>query len=235
MKVSNLFKKKNKRPPKSLKKTNEYLYRSMINKEYLSSNPNIKDFGIHGENMCYNELNRIASKYNIRLLKNVFLISDDRKKIVECDIIGISDKAIYFFEVKNYGGEIVISDSDWWEVNDRLRPNSCRQNQTHIDFFNVITKGKYQKAGIPIKSVVVFMDRAHLIRRENCQNENTIICNLDEITKKIKDIEKSISVNQNTDTMNKLAEDLLKKYVLGVSDEEKKKHLTYVLKKENEF
>lgn len=92
------------------------------------------DKGHYGEFIFYRKVIRILGKASV--LTNVYL-ENINTDTTEVDVIGVSEKGIYIFEVKNFGGYIYGSEKDkyWTQVFNRKAKhqffNPLRQNYAH--------------------------------------------------------------------------------------------------------
>lgn len=92
------------------------------------------DKGYYGEFSFYRKVIKIFKKENV--LTNVYLDNKNTEK-TEIDVLAVSNKAVYVFEIKNYSGYIYGSESDvnWTKAfNKRTKHkfyNPLRQNYAH--------------------------------------------------------------------------------------------------------
>lgn len=204
--------------------------------EKLKKKYSPEELGKLAEDECANELKKING---MDVYRNVIFYTDDENQLTECDMIGVSDKAIYFFEVKSYSGCVGISDKKYWRIygyNDEFKffKNSpALQNKGHAKFFKALAKEK----GIDLKelhfnSFIVFSDRTVLFKEpESCENilKENVVCNVEnllELVKKREDrFEKPI---QNKEEIKAF----ISKYT-NVPDRIKEKQLSLAMSKEN--
>lgn len=90
--------------------------------------------GNYGEFILYRKMIRLFGKESV--LTNVYL-DNTNTDTTEIDVLAVSSKGIYVFEMKNYSGYIYGSDQDqyWTQVLNRWSKNKfynpLRQNYTH--------------------------------------------------------------------------------------------------------
>ena len=146
------------------------------------------DRGLYGEFKFYTSLIKHISKDNVLL--NLYL-PNINTEFTEIDIVGITTKGVYVFEVKNYRGWIYGSENQqyWTQVfnkNSKFKfYNPVRQNYAHtkaIESFLEIDNDKI----IPIIS---FSDQCRLKKIDI--KENTIIYNNHKALKFVRHLEKN--------------------------------------------
>jgi hypothetical protein len=123
----------------------------------------IFDKGIYGEMRVYRKVIRIFGKDAV--MTNVYL-DGKNTETTEIDVIAVSTKGVYVFEVKNYGGYIYGSEKDeyWTQAFNKHSKhkfyNPLRQNYAH-------TKAVEKHLGLvpeAIVPLVVFSDRSKLAK-----------------------------------------------------------------------
>lgn len=119
------------------------------------------DKGFYGEFILYRKVCRILGKTFV--LTNLYL-ENTHTDTTEIDVLAISNKCIYVFEMKNYGGYIYGSQNDtyWTQAfNKRTKNqfyNPLRQNYAHVKAVE-----KYLEiSGDIMTPMVVFSNRSFL-------------------------------------------------------------------------
>lgn len=129
------------------------------------------DKGNYGELILYRKVIRVIDKRFV--LTNLYL-EGKNTETTEIDILAVTDKGIYVFEIKNYGGYIYGSEKDqyWTQVMNKWSKhkfyNPLRQNYAHtkaIEKFLNIDSTKI----IPI---IVFSNRSILSKVNMSDNHN---------------------------------------------------------------
>lgn len=138
------------------------------------------DKGRYGEFRFYRKLTRIIPKKY--LFTNIYL-DGYNTETTEIDIIAISNKGIYIFEVKNYGGSIYGSNNNeyWTQVlNYRKKTpfyNPIKQNYAHIKAIEKCLNIE----NIKLVPVVVFNDRCNLTNLTVSADTSTVLYEKDTI------------------------------------------------------
>lgn len=181
------------------------------------------DKGYKGEFILYKKLIKIFGKEYV--FTNLYLDNVNTEK-TEIDVIAISNKKIYVFEMKNYRGNVYGSEKDvhWTQVFNRFSKykfyNPLRQNYAHTKALE-----KYLDVELTnIEPVVVFSNSSKL-RKINVNETNNII-QIKDLTKFIKNSERKHQEIFNLDEKKKYSEKLI--LTENVSDEIKKEHIRQV-------
>lgn len=186
------------------------------------------DKGNKGEFILYKKLIKIFDKEYV--FTNLYFDNVNTDK-TEVDVMAISNKKVYIFEMKNYRGHVYGSENDvyWTQVFNRFSKykfyNPLRQNYAHTKAIE-----KYLNLEIDdIVPVVIFSNNSKL-RKINVKETSNII--------QIKDLRKFIKNNElkyqdffsNEDRTN-----IAKQLILteNVSDEIKKEHIKQVQERVN--
>lgn len=176
--------------------------------------------GNYGEFTFYRKIVKIFGKGNV--LVNVYLDSINTET-TETDVLAISKKGIYVFEVKNYGGWIYGSEKDkhWTQVfhkNSKHRfYNPLLQNYAHVQ--SVI---KYLNIDKDIIIPIISFSNKSKLKEINI-SANSNVFNFNDSFKYIRRIEKTnddILTDQNIELY---LEKLIEK--TKMSDEVKRKHI----------
>lgn len=127
--------------------------------------------GNYGEFALYRKAIRFFGKESV--LTNIYL-ENKNTEMTEIDVLAVSTKGIYVFEMKNYAGYIYGSENDqfWTQVLNRWTKNKfynpLRQNYAHTkaveSFLNIPKKG--------IVPIVVFSNRSKLSKIEINGSQN---------------------------------------------------------------
>jgi hypothetical protein len=126
--------------------------------------------GNYGEFILYRKVIRIFGKKSV--LANIYLESKNTET-TEIDILAVSTKGIYIFEMKNYAGYIYGSDTDqyWTQAFNRRSKhqfyNPLRQNYAHT---KAVENYLQLKSGVTIP-IVVFSNRSKLSKININQNQ----------------------------------------------------------------
>ena len=173
------------------------LYKTKYNKK--SGNGFFKtyfDKGNYGEFILYRKLTRVFGQNAV--LTNLYLDNVNTDK-TEVDVIVVSNKNIYIFEMKNYAGYIYGSEKDknWTQVFNKFSKhkfyNPLRQNYVHTEAVK-----KYLKVeDALLMPLVVFSNRSKLSKINVSQKTN--VFQLRNTVKFLKQNEK-LSDNLITDT-----------------------------------
>ena len=181
------------------------------------------DKGNYGEFLLYRKMIRIFGKASV--LTNIYLENQNTEH-TEIDVLAISSKGIYVFEMKNYSGYIYGSQKDkyWTQVLNKWSKNKfynpIRQNYAHtkaVENYLMID----QSIILPI---IVFSNRSKLSKIN--VDKNTNVFQFRDAIKYIKRNEKNeLSIINDDDKMN---------YLIQLSDkchmskEVKEKHIEEV-------
>ena len=198
----------------------------------------IRDAGYHGEFMASQRLKKFE-KRGYKLLYNLY-IPREEGKTTELDMLMISPKGVYVFEIKNYSGWIFGDEDDerWMQVLPKGRRSShktpfynpVKQNKLHIKWLRVLLY-KWQKENptsigdmdlkIPTFSIVTFADKATL--RKITTYEHLDIITFRDIVSTIKRIEKKARHRLSETDMQRLYDELFE--YTQTSDKVKKQHI----------
>mgnify|MGYP004560608023 CR=1 FL=1 len=170
---------------KCIKEThfNERKLNENVGKIIFLNEPSFNDSnysGVDGEYEIYKELKTFNDqKYND------FLYANYRVKIhnkdYESDFIIVSNNVIIIIEVKNWHGEITIDKYGNITTNGSLGyKNPISQNNRHVNDLRTFLINKFD-IDIPIKSVIVFGKKSHVINIDKEYNRDTEIINYDEL------------------------------------------------------
>jgi hypothetical protein len=127
--------------------------------------------GNYGEFIIYRKVIRIFGKESV--LTNIYLDSKNTET-TEIDVLAVSSKGIYVFEMKNYSGSIYGSEQDqnWTQVLNRWTKNKfynpLRQNYSHI-------KALESYLAIPNSAIIpmiVFSNRSRLSKIDISDTHN---------------------------------------------------------------
>ncbi len=132
------------------------------------------DRGFYGEFQLYRKVIRVFGKASV--FTNVYLDSQ-KTETTEVDVIAISDKGVYVFEMKNYGGYIYGSEKDthWTQAFHKRSKfrfyNPLRQNYAHTKaveaYLNLEPKAIYPVIVFSNRSIfskLNLSDRSHVYR-----------------------------------------------------------------------
>ena len=182
------------------------------------------DKGNYGEFQFYKKLIKVIKADNIFL--NVYLENENTEH-TEIDIMAVTEKAVYVFEIKNYGGWIYGDDNDkyWTQTFNKYSKhkfyNPLRQNYAHVKAVEKHLEISNEKI-IPI---IAFSNRSKLKKIE--ARDNNYIFNFKSAIKKVRELENSsVEVFVTTEVDNMI--ELVTPNVL-VSDEIKNKHIEQVI------
>ncbi len=178
------------------------------------------DKGVYGEFTFYRKLIKVFGKPNV--LANLYL-DHTNTMFTEVDLVAVSNKGIYVFEVKNYAGYIYGSEKDtyWTQVLNKWVKNKfynpLKQNYAHIKALeNYLTVEK--SSMIPM---IVFSNRSKL-SKINISNTN-YVNQFKDTLKRIKHIERTSLDNLSQEVIEDILIKLLSK---SHADEETKlKHI----------
>lgn len=181
------------------------------------------DKGYYGEFILFRKLTRIISKKN--LFTNIYL-EGKNTDTTEIDVVAVTNKGIYVFEMKNFGGYIYGSENDthWTQAFNRRSKfkfyNPLRQNYAHQKALENYLEVDSDKL-IPM---VVFSKRSKLTKI-NISDRSTVL-QMPKPLKKVKHIERKsddIISNQEIESY------LIKLIDKSLMDEEtKQKHINDV-------
>jgi len=181
------------------------------------------DKGIRGEFSLYKKVANRFGKENV--LVNIYLPSTTIDT-TEIDVLAISKKCIYCFEMKNYSGYIFGSEenNNWTHVlNKRTKYsfyNPIRQNKAHQKSLQEVLK----ISGTLICPIVLFSNKATLSK---VKTNSSVL--------RIRDLTKFIDINE-TNSTNLISEETRKQYIEAlskfalVSDKVKKEHIEQINK-----
>lgn len=186
--------------------------------------------GNNGEFVLYKRLIKIFDKEFV--FTNLYLDNIKTDK-TEIDLLAISNKKIYVFEMKNYRGYVYGSESDvhWTQVLNRFSKykfyNPLRQNYAHTKATEKYLNLKIEN----IEPVVVFSNSSKL-KKINVSQKSKII--------QIKDLKRFINYTETnsqevftTEDKRSFAEKLI--LIENVSDEVKKEHIKQVQEYANNY
>lgn len=145
------------------------------------------DQGVYGEFMLYRKLIKVFGKAFV--LTNLYL-DGKNTDLTEIDLLAISKKGVYVFEMKNYGGSIYGSyqDKEWTQVFNKFSKhrfyNPLRQNYVHTKAVENYLALE-QSALIPM---VVFSNKSKLSKIN--VRENTHVYQFKDAMRKIKLLER---------------------------------------------
>ena len=187
------------------------------------------DKGYYGEFLFYRKVIRVFGKENV--FTNMYL-DNVNTETTEVDVLAISEKGIYVFEVKNYSGYIYGSERDkhWTQVLNKWTKNKfynpLRQNYAHskaVENYLKVSKDT-------IVSVIVFSNKSKLSKMNIGQNQNVYQFSdvMRFVKKKEKNAENVFSTEQSNDFIIKLFEEC------NMSEEVKNKHIEDVRKLQSE-
>ena len=190
------------------------------------------DKGNYGEFIYYRKVIRIFGKESV--LTNLYL-DNVNTDTTEVDIVAISDKGIYVFEVKNYGGYIYGSEKDlhWTQVFNRRTKNKfynpLRQNYAHT----MALKNYLLVEDNSLYPMIVFSNRSKLSKINI--SDRSRVYQIKDSLRFIKRNEKKGKSILNKKDVEEILLKLLKK--CNMSDEVKLKHIQDVIsvKNNNEY
>ena len=162
-----------------------------------------------------------------------------KRKVSQCDVIGITKNNIYVFEVKNYGGIIYPSDDLYWvsSTYDNLNPkgqreykyNPAKQNSMHCRTIWLILKTKFPTEKFDwkkkVRNIVVFSDRTVMVYPEVTTTKNEFpetIMNMEDLVSYIADEESKGNADINAVEVSSFFEKYKEE---NVSEEIKKESL----------
>ncbi len=160
------------------------------------------DKGNYGEFILYRKLTRIFSQHAV--LTNLYLDNVNTDK-TEVDVIVVSNKNIYIFEMKNYAGYIYGSEKDknWTQVFNKFSKhkfyNPLRQNYVHTKAVE-----KYLQVNNSILNpMVVFSNRSKLSKINVSQKSSVL---------QLRNTVKYLKQNEKT-SENLISDDQKKTYI----------------------
>lgn len=121
-----------------------------------------KSAGISGEQILYNTLIHQLKIHERQILRNVYIPTSDNKTS-EIDILVVSDKGLFVFECKNFGGNIYgdANRKKWIQHIGRKKHyfyNPLLQNQSHVKHLRNFL-ARHDLSDIPIISLVSTISR----------------------------------------------------------------------------
>ena len=213
--------------------------RKEIDKKFRKKHKSLKEIGDYAEDECANILKQ--SFPDMTVIKNVYpnYSQAGKRKVSQCDVIGITKNNIYVFEVKNYGGIIYPSDDLYWvsSTYDNLNPkgqreykyNPAKQNSTHCRTIWLILKTKFPTEKFDwkkkVRNIVVFSDRTVMVYPEVTTTKNEFsetIMNMEDLVSYITDEESKGSADINVVEVSSFFEKYKEE---NVSEEIKKESL----------
>lgn len=178
------------------------------------------DKGNYGEFVLYRKLIKIIDKKLV--LTNVYLEGKNTES-TEIDILAITNKGIYVFEIKNYGGYIFGSESDkyWTQVLNKWSKykfyNPLRQNYAHIKAVE-----KYLNIGLEdVIPIITFSNRSKLSKINVSEKHN--IFQFKNTIRFVKQSERKGKVKFKKNTMDLYLIKLFEKTLMA--EEVKQKHI----------
>lgn len=183
--------------------TKEVKRRKALDKALKKKGYNLEMAGKIAETDCVKALTNAFP--NMEILQNVYPYikeSDDKISVAECDIIGMTDKNIYVFEVKNYSGIVYPTNDTYWlnasyaditpQGEGTYKFSPVRQNHIHIGILKQVLKKSFPNIGKSVQSIVVFADRTVLVMPDYAK-DGTVgdakVCNIDNLVDTINTIE----------------------------------------------
>jgi len=161
------------------------------------------DKGVYGEFMLYRKLIKFFGKAFV--LTNLYL-DGKNTDLTEVDLVAVSKKGVYVFEMKNYGGYIYGSyqDKEWMQVFNKFSKhrfhNPLRQNYVHTKAVENYLALE-QSALIPM---VVFSNKSKLSKIN--VRENTHVYQFKDAMRKLTQLERErleIFTDQELETITK--------------------------------
>lgn len=185
--------------------------------------------GFYGEFVLYRKLTKKLGKKAV--LTNLYLESKNTET-TEIDVLAVTQKGIYVFEMKNYGGYIYGSQKDqyWTQAMNRFVKhkfyNPLRQNYAHIKAVESYLEVE-QKQILP---VIVFSNRSKL-SKINVGEQDKVYQFKDALRYVSKVEKKGNTVFSNEEVVRQL-EKLIEKS--NMPDEVKQKHIEEVKQLQNQ-
>ncbi len=179
--------------------------------------------GNYGEFVLYRKVVRVLGKKSV--LTNLYLDNKNTEK-TEIDVIAVTEKGIYVFEMKNYSGYIYGSEKDknWTQVLNKWTKNKffnpLRQNYAH-------TKAVENYLKVPeemIVPIIVFSNNSKLSKINVSQDKN--VFQYSDAIRFVKKNEKNAQSVLDTSKKEKFLIELLE--CCNMSDEVKQKHIEEV-------
>lgn len=186
------------------------------------------DKGNYGEFIYYRKVIRIFGKASV--LTNLYL-DNVNTDTTEVDIVAVSDKGIYIFEVKNYGGYIFGSEKDkyWTQVLNRRTKhkfyNPLRQNYAHT----MAIKNYLLVEDDSIYPMIVFSNRSKLSKISI--SDRSHVYQIKDSLRFVKSNEKKGKSILNKKDVEEILLKLLKK--CNMTDDVKLKHIQDVISVKN--
>jgi hypothetical protein len=179
--------------------------------------------GFYGEFQLYRKLTKKLGKHAV--LTNLYLDSKNTET-TEIDVLAVTQKGIYVFEMKNYGGYIYGSQKDqyWTQAMNRFVKhkfyNPLRQNYAHIKAVESYLKINTEH----IIPVIVFSNRSKLSKINVGIDDKVFQYN--NALKYVKNIEKKGSNVFSIDEVSIVLKQLIEK--TNMPQEIKEKHIEEV-------
>lgn len=179
--------------------------------------------GFYGEFQLYRKLTKKLGRHAV--LTNLYLDSKNTET-TEIDVLAVTQKGVYVFEMKNYGGYIYGSQKDqyWTQAMNRFIKhkfyNPLRQNYAHIkavESYLEITTDR-------IIPVIVFSNRSRLSKINVGDGDK--VFQYKNALKYVKTIEKKGTNVFSIDEVSTLLKQLIEK--TNMPDEIKEKHIEEV-------
>ena len=200
--------------------TKELKKRKALDKAIKRKGYNAETVGKMAEEDCVKVLKNVFP--DMMILQNVypyFKESEEKMSVAECDIIGITDKNIYVFEVKNYSGVVYPTNDTYWlnasyaDINPQgqgsYKFSPVRQNHMHIEVLSRILAKEFPGIKKSIQSIVVFADRTMLVMPDHAKDRiigDAKVCNLDKLIDIVKNTE---NVSDSTIDKSKISNFLM--------------------------
>ena len=187
------------------------------------------DKGLTGEYKLYRRAIKFFGKENV--LVNVYLpCSTSDIDNTEIDVVAVSNKSIYCFEMKNYKGHIYGKEYDkyWTQVFNRRKKytfyNPVLQNKAHFNALHDFLQVDYNL----IYPLIVFGNKSNLDNVRYCLSDS---CYLKEVSRFIKRRENDSKYCFDDDVRKEFVDKLSLRTL--VSEIEKEKHIEQVNRKYN--
>jgi hypothetical protein len=181
------------------------------------------DKGNYGEFTLYRKMIRVFGKKSV--LTNIYL-DNENTDLTEIDVLAISRRGIYVFEMKNYSGYIYGSESDkhWTQVLNKWNKNKfynpLRQNYAHTK----AVENYLQVNEEILVPIIVFSNNSKLSKINISPNQN--VFQYKDAIKYVKNYEKKADVKISENTKEEYLVALLNR--CNMSDEVKLKHIEEV-------
>jgi hypothetical protein len=189
----------------------------------------LMDKGFYGEFVLYRKLTKKLGKKAV--LTNLYLDSKNTET-TEIDVLAVTQKGIYVFEMKNYGGYIYGSQKDqyWTQAMNRFVKhkfyNPLRQNYAHMK----AVESYLQVENKQILPIIVFSNRSKL-SKINVGEQDKVYQFKDALKYVSKMEKKGNTVFSKDDVANHL-EKLIEKS--NMPDEVKQKHIEEIKQIQNQ-